>query len=422
MKNSRLILKQQPQVLSLLLSATIALGSSGLLAQVAWAANKFEMYSTSAEKAYGAQDYPEAEKNFLEALNESGKLEKGDKRPATTMYNLALVYQAQGKYKEAEDMFVKAKDAFVGFYGADHQRVGQVYLDMADLYVQQAGEDAKPELRTKAAENYKNAIAVFEKIYAQATGQAPAEEKKPEATELKPKTTAEGDDKKKEAKQADSGKSPAQEAASNLASAIRSLAGFYAENDEFTPAEPLYTRMLELDDFAYGGEDKQIVKDKAQVAEFYCVQGKYKPATPLFEQAVALSEKVNGPESLETAQILYNFGGLQYDEGTFNEAERMFKLAIKIFEKNNHDENDVAMKSIALADVLDMQSKSEEAQTVYKKSIASLEKNDDPAGLIACLKGYQKHLLILNRKDEATKVGARIKELKAGANKKAAQE
>ncbi len=411
--------KQQPKALTLLLSATIALVSSGLTSQGAWAAGKFEAYSTSAEKAYAAQDYPEAEKNFLQALNESGKLEKGDKRPATTMYNLALVYQAEGKYKEAEEMFLKAKDAFVGFYGADHQRVGQVYLDMADLYVQQAGEDAKPELRAKAAENYKSAIAVFEKIYAQATGQAPAEEKKPEATETKPNTTADtGEKKDKEAKQAAAGKSSAQEAAQNLANAIRSLAGFYAENDEYTPAEPLYTRMLELDEFAYGNEDKQMVKDKAQVAEFYCVQGKYKPAIPLFQAAIDLSEKLNGADSEETATILYNFGGLQYDEGTFAEAEKMFKRAIKIFEKNNHDEKDVAMKSVALADVLDMQSKSEEAQGVYKKSIASLEKIEDPVALITCLKGYQKHLLIQSKKDEATKVGLRIKELKAEANKK----
>lgn len=420
MKNPLLTQKQQSKALSFVLSATIALGSSGMLT-AGWAAGgKFEAFSTSAEKAYAAQDYAEAEKNFLAALAESGKLEKGDKRPATTMYNLALVYQAQGKYPQAEEMFLKAKDAFVEFYGADHQRVGQVFLDMADLYVQQAGEDAKPELRTKAAQNYKSAIAVFEKIYAQATGQAPVEEKKPEASESKP-ASAEGDEKK-EAKPSASGKSAAQDAASNLASAIRSLAGFYAENDEYTPAEPLYTRMLELDEFAYGNEDKQLVKDKAQVAEFYCVQGKYKPATPLFEQAIALSEKINGAESEETATILYNFGGLQYDEGTFGEAEKLFKRAIKIFEKNKHDENDVAMKSIALADVLDMQSKSEEAQTVYKKSIDSLEKNEDPNGLIACLKGYQKHLLIQSKKEEASKVGARIKELKAAANKKAAQE
>lgn len=415
--------KQQPKALTLLLSATIALVLPGLTSQGAWAAGKFEAYSTSAEKAYAAQDYPEAEKNFLQALNESGKLEKGDKRPATTMYNLALVYQAEGKYKEAEEMFLKAKDAFVGFYGADHQRVGQVYLDMADLYVQQAGEDAKPELRTKAADNYKSAIAIFEKIYAQATGQAPApvEEKKPEATETKLNTTADAEEKKdkdKEGKQSASGKSSAQEAAQNLANAIRSLAGFYAENDEYTPAEPLYTRVLELDEYAYGNEDKQMVKDKAQVAEFYCVQGKYKPAIPLFQSAIDLSEKVNGADSEETGTIVYNFGGLNYDEGSFAEAEKMFKRAIKIFEKNSHDEKDLAMKSIALADVLDMQSKSEEAQGVYKKSIASLEKIEDPAALITCLKGYQKHLLIQSKKDEATKIGLRIKELKAEANKK----
>lgn len=384
-----------------------------------WATTKFEQFSTAAEKAYAAREYAEAERNFLAALKESDKLEKGDKRPATTVYNLALVYQAEGKYGEAEQMYEKAKEQFIQLYGAEHQRIGQVYLDLADLYVQEAGEDSTPDLRTKAADNYKKAIAIFEKIYAQATGQIPADPPAGEAASKGPENAGSQDAKDKKGAGAAPGKSSAQEAAGNLAGAIKSLASFHAENDEFAPAEPLYKRMLELEEYAVGPEDKQLIKDKATVAEFYCVQGKYKPAAPLFKDALAMSEKVNGPDSEETAQILYNYGGLHYDEGSFADAEKNFRRAIKIFEKTNHDENDLAMKSIALADVLDMQSKPEEAHTVYKKTIESLEKNADPSGLIQCLKQYQKHLLIQNNKAEAGKVAARIKELKANAAKQA---
>lgn len=401
-----------PSVIRLILALSLSISSVSLPALAA--GGKFETFSAAAEKAYQAQDYAEAEKNFVQALKESDKLEKGDKRPATTKYNLALVYQAEGKYTEAEDMFSKAKDAFIEIYGADHQRVGQVYLDMADLYVQQAGEDAKPELRKKADESYKNAIAVFEKLYAQATGQAPEGETKPPEDQGKPDDAG----KKKDSKPS-SGKSSGQEAAQSLASAIKALAGFYSENDEYDKAEPLFKRMLELEDFATGGEDKQLAKDKARFAEFYCVQGKYKLAAPYFKEALDLSEKLTGPDSEDTAAVLYAYGGLHYDEGTFAEAEKMFKRSLKIFDKTNHDENDLAMKSIALADVLDMENKGEEAQGIYKKSISVLEKNPDPSGLLQALRQYQKHLLMQNNKPEAAKVAARIKELKSNASKQA---
>ncbi len=70
---------------------------------------------------------------------------------------------------------------------------------------------------------------------------------------------------------------------------------------------------------------------------------------------------------------------------------------------------------MSLADVLDMQGKHDEAETIYKRSIGMLEKQDNPGNLVACLKGYQKHLNMSNKKEEAIAVGKRIREIKAKA-------
>lgn len=371
--------------------------------QMALAVTKFEQLTADAEKAYAARDYPEAQKLFEQAVKETEKLEKNDKRVPTTYYNLALVFQAAGNYAESEKVMSKALEMMSYLYGAEHQRVAQVYMDLADLYLEQAGaeRDRSAELKKKAADNYKKGLDIFEKIYSQTTGQE-------EGSEVpKPELNRDKEPGKK------SEKPTPQSTAADLANALRLVADFYAEDDMFDHAEPLYKRSLELEDFAVGPDDKDLGKHKAKVAEFFCVQGKYKSAEPLFKEALANSEKNSGPDSPETARICYNYGGLHYDQGQFGDAEIMFKRSLKILEKASEpNEDDLAQKNIALADVLDMQGKAEEATGIYKKALSSLEKSTDKQILIRGLKQYQKHLLMQNKKEEASKIAARIKDLK----------
>lgn len=367
------------------------------------AATKYEQFTEEAEKAYKNKSYPEAQKAFEQALKEAtDKFDKNDKRIGTTTYNLALAFQNEGNYAEAEKCMLKALDLMSQSYGAEHQRVAQVYMDLADLYVDQAGQENKPELKAKAAESYKKGVDIFEKIYAQATGDAEG------ATKEQPK---EGSPKKK----GDAGKSSGpQDAALDLSNALRVLADAYAQDEDYVHSEPLYKRSLELEEYG-SGETASLARHKSKLAEMYCIQAKYAPAEPLFQEALAISEKVNGADSAETAQILYNFGGMYYDKGdAFAEAEINFKRAIKILSKDPKTPAlEIAQKTISLADVLDMQGKSEEAQTLYKSIQDPIEKSNDKGALLGYLKQYQKHLLMQNKKEDAAKIASRIKEIRA---------
>ncbi len=378
----------------------LALASLLLSCPAALSVTKFEQFSSQAEAAYQKRDYAEAQKNFEQALVEADKLDKTDKRIATTLYNLALVLQAEAKFDESEKTMQKAIDSMKHLYGPEHQRVAQAYMDLADIYLEQSLQENKAELKGRASENYKKGVDLFEKIYAELSGQNEGAEKTP--------------DKKGEAGPT------VQSSAADLSNALRIFANFYAEDELYEQAEPMYKRSLELEDFAVGPDDKNIIKHKAKLAEFYCVQGKYKLAEPYFKEALASAEKSYGADSQDTARIMYNYGGLFYDQGSFGDAEVMFKKSLKIFEANpDQNQQDLAQKSIALADVLDMQGKSEEATAVYKKSVATLEKGEDTDALIRGLKQYQKHFLMMNRKDEAGKIAARIKSIKAEKTEKA---
>jgi Tfp pilus assembly protein PilF len=366
------------------------------------AATKFEQLCEEGENAYRIQRYPEAERAFTAAVAEGEKLDKSDKRIATTVYNLALVFQAENNYAESEKTFLKSLDLTRTFYGDEHQRTARIYMDIADLYVAQLEQDAKPELKKKAAENYQKGIDIFEKIYSQAnadTESAPA-----------PKS----DPSEKASKKGEPAKITPQEAALDLSNALRSFAKWYAEDEQYREAEPLFRRSLELEEFASGAESKDLARHKAALAETYCVQGKYKDAAPLFKDALEVAEKTDGPEGKETARILYNFGGLHYDQGEFSDAEIKFKRALKAMAKDPEvDQLDLAQKHIALADVLDMQGKAEEAQSVYKLEMPIFDKCEDRGALIRFLKQYQKHLLMQNKKEEAAKISVRIKDIKA---------
>lgn len=65
-------------------------------------ASRWQSYMTAATAAYQHGNYVEAEKQLSAALKEAERFGVQAPRLATTLNNLATVYQAQGKYGEAE--------------------------------------------------------------------------------------------------------------------------------------------------------------------------------------------------------------------------------------------------------------------------------------------------------------------------------
>lgn len=347
---------------SLLTCAVSAFAATSIaLAPCAFAASRWDQHKKAGDSAYESGDYAKAEKEFTAALEEASKFEETDKRRATTIYNLALVLQTQEKFDRAEAMYKQSIDMLAKAFGAEHEKVAMAYTNLAEVRKMQ--DDLK-----QAEEYYLKSLAIYEKAYGDANGE--------------------------------------------MANALDAVADFYAEQEEYDKAEPLYKRALEISKKVVGADKAETGKRMAHLAEFYCVQGKYAPAAPLFSSALEITEKTSGAESLDTAKLSFNYGGMYYDQSQFAQAEKYFKRAIDISRKLAP--TDVPGMQASLGDVLDMQGKHDEADTVYKEALSHLE-GGDAGPLIACLKNYQKHLSMTNKKDEAKQVGVRIKELKAKA-------
>ncbi len=68
-------------------------------------------------------NYPEAEKQWSAALKEAEGFGPQDPRLATTLNNLAGLYQAQGRYAEAEPLYKRALAIIEKALGPEHPPV-----------------------------------------------------------------------------------------------------------------------------------------------------------------------------------------------------------------------------------------------------------------------------------------------------------
>ena len=117
---------------------------------------QWQSYITAGEQAYQQADYAEAEKQFEAALKEAGAFGPDDVRLATSLDNLALLYDAQGRYAKAEPLYQRALAIWEKALGPEHPHVAASLNNLATLYQLQCKyADAEPLLN--------RALAIWEK-------------------------------------------------------------------------------------------------------------------------------------------------------------------------------------------------------------------------------------------------------------------
>ncbi len=132
--------------------AVLWLCSTSAFAQV----EPWQGHMVAGVQAYQQGNYPEAEKQLVAALKEAEGLGPQDPRLATTLNNLALLYDAQGKYAEAEPLYKRALAIREQVLGPEHRSVATSLSNLAELYKAQ-GKYAEAEPL------YKRSLAIREK-------------------------------------------------------------------------------------------------------------------------------------------------------------------------------------------------------------------------------------------------------------------
>ncbi|MGO9114517.1 MAG: tetratricopeptide repeat protein, partial [Thermoguttaceae bacterium] len=246
-------------------------------------------------------DYARAEPLYRQAL-EIRKKVLGENHPgyAVSLNNLAGLYKAQGDYARAEPLYRQALEIRKKVLGENHSSYATTVNNLADLYRHQ-GEYARAEpLYRQALEIVKNALGENHPHYA---------------------------------------------------SSLNNLAGLYQDQGEYARAEPLFLQALEITKKVLGENHPDYAGSLNSLAELYRAHGDYARAEPLFRQASEIWKKVLGENHPDYATSLNNLAELYRAQGDYARAEPLLRQASEIWKKvlgENHPYYATSLNNLAL--------------------------------------------------------------------------
>ena len=113
---------------------------------------QWQSHMDAGVQAYQQGNYPEAEKQLVAALKEVEGFGPQDPRLATSLNNLAVLYQAQDRYAEAELFYSWSLAIWEKALGPEHPQVATSLENYALLLrnISRRAEAAKMNARAKA--------------------------------------------------------------------------------------------------------------------------------------------------------------------------------------------------------------------------------------------------------------------------------
>jgi CHAT domain-containing protein/Tfp pilus assembly protein PilF len=285
---------------------------------------------------------------------------------ALSLNNLAIIYKIQGRYADAEPLIKRALEIDEKALGPNHPDVAVLLSNLAGLYEDQGRYfESEPFYRRALAVNENAfgpdhaAVAVplnnLAALYVSQGRYADAEPLFKRALAINEK--AFGPDH------------PA------VATSISNLAIVYGKQGRYGELEPLYQRALAIREKALGPNHTDVALSLDNLSVLYGIQGRYADAEPLVWRALTINEKILGPNHLDVAASLDNLAGLYNIQKRYADAEPIFKRALAIREEAlNPNHPDIASSLNRLALLYDSQGQDTDAESLYKRVLAIREK------------------------------------------------
>ncbi|MBI3041197.1 MAG: CHAT domain-containing protein [Betaproteobacteria bacterium] len=304
---------------AVMLALALLVSGPGLADEAEWAA-----HIDAGTAAYRTGDYRAAAARFEAALREAESFGASDPRFATTLNNLAALYQTQGRYAEAEPLYRRSLGIAEKALGPDHRDVGQSLNNLAELYRGQ-GRYAEAEPL------YRRSLGIREKAL--------------------------GPDHP------------------DVGGSLNNLAGLYRAQGRFAEAEPLYRRSLRILEKALGQDHPDVGVSLNNLAELYREQGRFAEAEPLYRLSLGIREKALGPDHPSVGLSLNNLAVLYVAQGRFAEAEPLYRRSLGIHEKAlgaDHPSVGTTLNNLAL--LYEAQKRFAEAEPLYRRALGIAEK------------------------------------------------
>lgn len=318
--------------------------------------------------------YVEAELLYVQAL-EIRKQLLGEEHStvAASLNNLAELYRVQGRYQEAKPLFVKALALNKLLLGEDSQEVAINLNNLALLYLDQSYyQEAEPLLVEALALNKhllgEKHLAVAQSLnnlaylyYSQARYQE-AEKLHLEALDLRKRLLGEEH--------------------IDVAESFNNLGELYHELSRYHEAESMYKKALSLRQSLLGEKHPEVATSLNNLALLYHVQGYYQDAEPLYVEALEIRKHLLGEEHPQVAQSLNNLAGLYLNQGRYQDAESLLEKALVLNKHLQEEHLEVAINLNNLGEILRIQGRYQEAEALLIQALElrkRLLKEEHPA-------------------------------------------
>ena len=332
--------------------------------------------------------YEQAEPLYLEAY-ELRKRILGEEDPhvANSLNNLAELYKNQGRYDQAEPLYLQAHEMYQRLLGKEHLHVTSCLNNLAELYHSQGNYEQAESLYLQAYEQYQRLLGKehpyvasclnnLAELYHSQGHYDQAEPLYQQVYELTKLILGE--------------KHP------SVVTSLNNLAGLYHSQGRYDRAEPLYLQAYELTKHILGEKHPKYANSLNNLAYIYHSQGRYQQAEPLYLQALDLYKYLLGEEHPSVGQTLNNLAQLYYSQGRYQQAEPLYLQTLEILEKTSRkDSPDFASTLDNLAQLYHSQGNYEQAKSLYlqayerRKSILG-EEHPDVAQSLNNLAGLYK--------------------------------
>ncbi|MCS7078228.1 MAG: CHAT domain-containing protein [Bacteroidia bacterium] len=286
--------------------------------------------------------------------------EKNAQKYSNACNNLAILYQQQGKYIEAEILLKESKQIdtkILGTYNSEYATVcdnlGLLYLDMGRLTEAECLFKESMQIRTKILGkehiDYATSCNNLALLYHIQAKYSDAEILYKEAQKIRAKNLGK--------------KHPL------YASSCNNLAELYKEQGRYEEAEQLYKETIQIHSSVLGEDHPDYAISCNNLGSLYQEQGKYTEAEILFKNAKEISMKTLGKEHPHYAASCNNLAILYVNQKKYIEAETLYKESKHILSKTVGKEHpNYASACNSLGEVLQAQGRYTQAESSYKEA------------------------------------------------------
>ena len=315
--------------------------------------------------------YEEAEKLYLRALE--GLEEKlGPKHLDTlsTAQNLAGVYRDQGRYEEAEKLNQRTLEGYEEKLEPKHPNTLRIAQNLAVVYRDQGRYEEAEQLYQRTLEEYEEKLGPKDPDTLRTVQNLAVvhrhQGRYKEAEQLCHRAL-EGRKEKLGPKHTDT------------LSTAQNLAGVYRDQGRYEEAEQLYLRTLEGYKEKLGPKHPDALRTAQNLAVVYRNQGRYEEAEQLYLRALEGGEEKLGPKHPDTLRTVQNLAVVYRNQGRYEEAEKLYHRALEGREERLGPKHpDTLRTAHNLAGVYRDQGRYEEAEKLYHRALEGYEKKLGP--------------------------------------------